>query len=206
MSFRLPTETRSDLQKAAKANRRSITQELLHRLDESFKEDRKNYRDPAAKALCFLFSELAEYVHHGTPDWRSDPFLFRAFKLAVPTLLDNLPEPPGKIETPGLLKSILEVLSRDEPMNKTEFARGERERINRIMKSPEALAEFAAKATLVAYFKPSQRYKDWEPVRERLDARTDGFGSKLLRHQENTYYGNEQARNALSLEPRGRKS
>jgi hypothetical protein len=74
------------------------------------------------------------------------------------------------------------------------------------MKSPEALAEFAAKATLVAYFKPSQRYKDWEPVRERLDARTDGFGSKLLRHQENTYYGNEQARNALSLEPRGRKS
>ena len=60
MSFRLPTETRSDLQKAAKANGKSITQELLSRLDESFKQDRKNYRDPATKALCFLFSELAE--------------------------------------------------------------------------------------------------------------------------------------------------
>ena len=97
MSIRLPTEMRGELQKAAKANGNSVTQELLSRLDASFKQDRKNYRDPATKALCFLFSELAERVHAGTPDWRSDPFLFRAFKIGVTKLLNNLPEPKGKI-------------------------------------------------------------------------------------------------------------
>ena len=93
MSLRMPEEMRDELQKAAGESGRSITQEVLHRLQQSFVQDRKTNRDPATRALCFLFSELAEYVHHGTPDWRSDPFLFRAFKIAIPKLLDNMPEP-----------------------------------------------------------------------------------------------------------------
>jgi hypothetical protein len=208
MSIRMTTEMRDELGKAAKANTRSITQELLRRLQWSFDEDRKNYRDPAIKGLCFIFAELADYIHHGTPDWRSDPFLFAAFRLAVPKLLDGLPKPAGKVQTPLLLKAMLEVLSADDPMNRTEWAKGERERLTRVMKSPEALAEFAVDRTLTEYFNPSRRYKDWEPHLKNLDAMPDmppGFGSAVMQHQANTFYGMQQARDALTLKPQRRK-
>jgi hypothetical protein len=213
-SLRMPADMRDELEKAAKARSREtgrrigLSQELLRRLKESFDQDRKNYRDPATQALCFLFADLAENVHGGTPNWQSDPFLFKSFKLGVARLLDNLPEPAGKVESPLLLRAMLDQLSTDDPMNQKEFVRNERERISRKIKSPEALAEVAADTTLSNYFKPSQHYKDWEPWREELDADAEipGLFSKLLRHQENTYYGMEQARNALSLKPRGRKS
>src|SRR5262249_30665631 len=110
MSVRMTDAMRKALMKAAKDSDRSITQELLHRLEGSFVQDRKNERDPASKALCFLFAELAEYVHLGTSDWRSDPFLFKAYKLAVPKLLDGLPEPEGKIATPQLFRIMLDTL------------------------------------------------------------------------------------------------
>lgn len=208
MSFRLPTEMRDELAKAAKASGNSITQEVLSRLGRSFKEDQKNYRDPATKGLCILFADLAENAHRGTPDWRADPFLFRAFTVGVAKLLATL-QPPGKPETPGLLKALLAKLSTDHPMNKTEFFKNERDRLARIMKSPEAWGDAAADATLAAFLKPSQRYKEWEPWREEMDAAPGlpaGLFSKLLHHQENTFYGMETARRALSLKPRGRKS
>ena len=214
MSIRLPTEMRGELQKAAKANGNSVTQELLSRLDASFKQDRKNYRDPATKALCFLFSELAERVHAGTPDWRSDPFLFRAFKIGVTKLLNNLPEPKGKIESPRLRKFLLDRLSADDPMNETEHVKNWRKQLTRMMKSPEALAEFAVENTLAGYFKTDPRYGDWgawrkgwEPLRKELDADPEipGLLSKMLQHQDNTYYGMQQARDGLSLKPRRRK-
>jgi Arc-like DNA binding dprotein len=209
MSFRMPKEMRGHLERAAKESGRSVTQETLRRLKWSFDEDRKNYRDPAIKALCFLFAELAESIHHGMPDWRSDPFLFRAFKIGVAKLLDNIPEPAGKIEGPPLLKALLrELIGPDDPMNETEFFRNWKERVTQIVESPEALAKAAVEQTLAAYFKPNQRYKNLEPWREKLDAMPDmpGIGSELLRHQENTYYGMEAARRDLSLKPRGRKS
>ena len=215
MSFRLPTEMRGELQKAAKANGNSVTQELLSRLDASFKQDRKNYRDPATNGLCILFSDLAENVHGGTPDWRSDPFLFRAFKIGVPKLLNNLPEPKGKIELPRLRKFVLEQLSTDDPMNETEHVKNWRKQLTRMMKSPEALAESAVENTLAGYFKTDPRYGDWgawrkawEPSREKLDADPEipGLFSKMLQHQDNTYYQMQQARDALSLKPRRRKS
>jgi Arc-like DNA binding domain len=216
LSLRMPTDMRRQLEAARRESGRSFTQELLTRLRRSLDEDRKNYRDPATKALCFLFSELADYIHHGTPDWRSDPFLFKSFKLGVAKLLDNLPEPAGKLETPPLLRTMHKQYSTDDPMNQTEFFRNERESIARRMKSPEALAEFAVERTLAGYFKTDPRYADWkswregwEPSREKLDSIPDvprEFFSKYLRQQDNIYYGMEQARNALSLKPRGRKS
>lgn len=205
MSFRLPTEMRDELAKAAQASGNSVTQEVLSRLGRSFKEDRKNYRDPATKALCFLFSDLAENTHMGTPNWRADPYLFRAFTVAVPKLLAAL-QPPGKPQTPRLLKALLAALSTDDPMNKTKSSKAMRERCARMMKSPEALAGVAVDATLSAFFRPSQRHKEWEPWREEIDAKTAGFFSEILRHQKNTYYGMEAAKRDLDPKPRGRKS
>ena len=60
MSFRLPTEMRDDLAKAAKANHHSVTQELLIRLKASFREDAKNYRDPATKALYEFLAQIGK--------------------------------------------------------------------------------------------------------------------------------------------------
>ena len=54
-------------------------------------------------------------------------------------------------------------------MNKMEFVKNEKERLARIMKSPEALAEFAVERTLAAFLRPDPRYKQFKPIREFLD-------------------------------------
>ena len=89
----------------------------------------------------------------------------------------------------------------DGPMNATEFFKNEHERIERMIKSPEALAAAAADATLAEYFNPNQRHKEWEPWREELDAAPDipALFSKWLRHQENTFYGMTNAKRDLQI-------
>jgi hypothetical protein len=211
-SFRMPAEMREQLEKAAKArsketNRRiGLSQELLRRLAESFDQDRRTWRDPATRALCFLISELAETIGLGQSGWRSDPFLFRAFKVGVAKLLDNIPQPAGKIETPEFLKFLFDHLGTD-PVNKTEMARKlnrrNRERIARIMKSPEALGEDAAETTLSYFFRTEPPLKGWEPLREELEA--DRLGRAFIRHQQNIFYGMENARRDLAI-PQGEKS
>ena len=109
-SVRIPATMRDELEKAADKRRLrkwNGSDELRRRLQESFDQDRKNYSDPETQALCFLFADLSVNVHRGTPNWRSNPFLFRAFKLAVAKLLDNMPSPAGKVETPLFLKEVL---------------------------------------------------------------------------------------------------
>jgi hypothetical protein len=206
ISVRMPKEMRENLKRAAKRSGRSITQELLSRLKESFVQDRKNYRDPATRALCFLISELAENIHKGTPDWRSDPFLFRAFKLAVAQLLDAL-EPTGKIETPLLFKAMLDAVSSDDPMNKKPHIKKLREQVRLFMKSPEALAEHATDWTLNDYFRPHPQYKDLVPFQAELDSIPElpGIGSKLVRQWENTFYGMLDAQRDLAIKSKGTK-
>jgi hypothetical protein len=73
----------------------------------SFNRDREKSRDPALRALCFLIGEIAENVvcpvglrvADQRPLWRSNPFLFRAFKLAVGKLLNPL-APAGELKCP----------------------------------------------------------------------------------------------------------
>ncbi len=108
LSLRMPADMRKELEKAAKAKDCSLSQELLHRVQTSFSEDRKRARDPALQAMCFLIGEVAEGITNPVmrvagatlPRWRSNPFLFRAFKLAVGQLLDAL-EPAGEIKGPS---------------------------------------------------------------------------------------------------------
>jgi hypothetical protein len=61
------------------------------------------------RALCFLIAQMAGQVagltdQKGRPlfHWRTDPFFFRAFKLAVAKLLDAL-EPVGEMRPPQLM-------------------------------------------------------------------------------------------------------
>jgi hypothetical protein len=188
MSVRMPDAMRETLTKAAQKNGRSVTQELLRRLDWSFDEDKKNYRDRAVKAFCFLFSELAQLVHWNIPDWQTNPFLFKAFKIGVPQLLEAF-EPSGKIKAPqGLVM-------------------GPPDRINRVTRSPAALAEYAVSVVLANYSRQSPSHRELDGPAKRLESITgkSGLASEIMQTEENTYYGMDQARRDLSFR-RGRKS
>lgn len=105
LSIRMPEEMRRQLEAAADARGRSVSQEILRRIQETFRYDRDRARDPAMQALCFLIAQLAGEVagltdQKGQPafDWRTNPFFFRAFKLGIAKLLDAL-EPAGEIRS-----------------------------------------------------------------------------------------------------------
>ena len=97
----MSADMRGELEAAAKANGTNISQELLRRLQNSFNRDREKARDPAMQALCFVIAETAQQTAGMTSslEWRTNPFYFRAFKIAVGKLLDAL-EPKGEIEPP----------------------------------------------------------------------------------------------------------
>jgi Arc-like DNA binding domain len=156
VTTRMPVDLRERLVEAADKNDRSITQELLRRLHDSFARDRSKEREPAMRALCFLIAEIAnQVVGHGFdeadkkslldeskkkgfpiyfPDWRSEPFYFRAFKLAVVQLLDAL-QPPGDVKPPRRHLNLYP---------KTPEADAFAARFNRSFESPEARADYAA--------------------------------------------------------------
>lgn len=141
LSFRMPEWMWKELQAAKRKSGRGTTQEVLRRLQYSFNEDRRKSRDPALQALLYLIGEVAEGVTNTyefrvkdmRPLWRSNPFLFRAFKLAVAKLLDAL-EPAGDIESPATLE-----ITKDVTLDLTgpNFVRD-------IYRTPETLADFVA--------------------------------------------------------------
>ncbi len=143
LSIRMPKEMRTELAAAARKGRKSVTQELLRRLQDSFHRDRDKNRDSALRALCFLIGEVAESVStlgpirtdDLRPLWRSDPFLFRAFKLAVGKLLDAL-EPTGELRTPvtaEVARSVEAKIGLKVPPESVEF-------MLKTYESPEALS------------------------------------------------------------------
>lgn len=110
VSVRMPEDIRGKLELAARESGKSLTQELLRRVSDSFDRDRqRKLRDPASRALCYLLAELIELValnslpdtggSHGIAEWRADPFTFRVVKLAFAQVLDAL-EPRGQITRP----------------------------------------------------------------------------------------------------------
>jgi hypothetical protein len=156
VTTRMPEDLRERLVRAADKNDRSITQEILRRLHDSFDHDRNKGREPAMRALCFLIAEIAHEVVDPfgkgedakavipdvyVPDWRSDPFYFRAFKLAVVQLLDAL-QPPGDVKAPRRHMNLYAEVATQEEAD--AFAA----RYNRSFKSPEARADYAAEHVL----------------------------------------------------------
>jgi Arc-like DNA binding domain len=103
LSIRMPTDLRKELEAAARDSGKSITQELLRRLNDSFQRDRNKKRDPASRALCYLLAELIELVKvnmgEDRQQWRADPFAFQSIKLGFAQILDAL-EPKGEIKPP----------------------------------------------------------------------------------------------------------
>jgi hypothetical protein len=98
LSLRMPADIRAGLEVSAAERKQgkgwSLSEEILHRLKQSFYDER---RDPAVRALSHILGvAIAIAKSTAGPDWRSDPWAFRAFKLAFGQILDDL-EPPGEI-------------------------------------------------------------------------------------------------------------
>jgi hypothetical protein len=106
-SVRMPDDMRAQLEAEAQKHGRTLTQEMLQRLRRSLREDD---RDPAMRAMFYILSQVAEKVGSDVLDiprrrgllarpWTRDPFVFKAFRLAVEKVLAAL-EPSGELRSP----------------------------------------------------------------------------------------------------------
>jgi hypothetical protein len=199
LSIRMPAELRSQLEAAARRSGKSLTQEMLTRLDGSLNKDRNKAVDPAMRALCFLFSSLAYAVHWNMPNWRSDRFLFRGIKIGIGKLLDAL-EPSGEIKLPDFWRAA-HAAAIDESMS--ELTKAWPESIIPAIQSPEAMADHAVRVTLQNYASP--RPQNWDALRSFASMpEYQEIGGKVLKHQEDLYYGMKDARKDLRI--KGEKS
>jgi hypothetical protein len=108
VTIRMPDDMRDRLELASRkrAKRKpgwNLSQEILCRLRRSMDKERED-QSPIIRDVCYLISEMAKrefYAGHHFEDrpWHRDPFMFRAFKLAVAKILDEL-KPPGEMRPP----------------------------------------------------------------------------------------------------------
>jgi hypothetical protein len=108
----------------------------------------KRQRDDPIRALCYLIEEISLAVcgfiaPGGKPlfNWRTNPFLFQAFKVAIIQLLDGL-KPNGEIRSP---------LEQFDPTIRAQMP----EQVLRFYGSPEVCGETAALSVWSAF----QRYQ-----------------------------------------------
>jgi len=98
MLVRVDPETRIAIEKDARMAGRSLSHVAEQCLRLGLRELRKG--DDAMGALCYLITGAADVAGikalKGKLDWRSNPFVFRAFKLAVMKVLDAL-TPAGQV-------------------------------------------------------------------------------------------------------------
>jgi hypothetical protein len=98
LSIRITDALRGKLDGACKASGRSLTQEVTRRLDDSF--GIKGEPDPRVRAITYLIGQVTLYTGK---DWRTNPWMFQAFKAAVSLILEKL-APPGELITPELVR------------------------------------------------------------------------------------------------------
>jgi hypothetical protein len=132
-AVRMPKDMRKQLESNAAERNQSVAQRLLWHLRQSFNREREKERDPALQGLLFMIGQLAERFG-GQKDWRTDLLYFRAFKLAVGKLLDEIEEPPGPMVLgEGRQKELKERFHDSEVLKILTDV---------VYSSPESLAEF----------------------------------------------------------------
>jgi hypothetical protein len=199
MSLRMPQDLRDQLDRARQASGRTLSQELLWRAKLSFDRDRDLSRGRALRAFCFLFSELAQVICVNmelNPDWRFDPWLFRAVKLAISKLLDRF-EPGGKMKLPEFWQQF-----RDADMESIGYpvTRQEREEMT---ESPEAMADHAVQTVLSDFNNPRRArlwfkgLKDSKATKDR-DSILRRVTNDMVQRYETTFYGMGQAQRDLA--------
>jgi Arc-like DNA binding domain len=200
-SMRMPPDLYDRLERTRQARGRSFNQELLNRLKESFDYDRIRSGDRSLRAFCFLFSELAQVIclnPEQAPDWRSDPWPFQAFKLAVAKLLDRF-QPVGEMKLPKWWR-----FARESP----SAVLSTKEEIERITESPEAMAEHAVQQVLRSFTNPQRlwaAYKGMKGMEEKLPPDVRPWANRLAQKWNTTFYSMDDAQRDLAPKLRRKK-
>jgi hypothetical protein len=200
-STRIQVETRKALEREAKASGQSISQLAERLLIAGLAERQGAEKDRPIRALGFLISEIARLVVGPTVSdgkreatlyhWRSDPFFYRAFTIAVGRVLDAL-SPPGEIKPPRI--GIVEM-----PPEKDDAWDAGATRYVESFKSPEARAEHTADHILQVFRNlPLASAEEREKQRKLLSE----FYSPSLARQ---FYGMPEAAHDLAIKPRSGK-
>jgi hypothetical protein len=204
LTVRMPDDVRAELEAAARRRNHNLTDEVIGRIRASFAREYEQKRDPATRALLFLISQLAEQVHMNSPiEWHQNPFMFKAFKLAVARLLDAL-EPSGKIQSP----------SGDVARGYLEVARGTKEKPAPVLaqwfvdaqhETPEKTAVVVADSILRLFFGGS--LNEHLPHLRDLAAKypENEIYRALSDNLERDRYRMSHARCALQLKPKSQK-
>jgi hypothetical protein len=205
-SVRMPRDLYDQLERARQVGGRSFNQELLNRAKKSFDHDRDRPGDRSLRAFCFLFSELVQVIcvnPEQVPDWRLNPWLFQAFRLAVPKLLDHF-RPAGKRKLPEfwLFAHEADFASHGLP-DIQEWGR-------RVTKSPEAMAGHAVQKVLADFSSPQRvrrMYETWKGVEVAVadDPQLRRIAGHHVGELASTGYGMDQAQRDLAPKPKGRK-
>src|SRR5262245_54823149 len=90
ISMRITKAQLAQLRRAAEdAGHGNLSREINNRLRRSFVREQDEIRNPATRAICFLFAEVAdELLYPEVRDsWHRSPFLFKAVKAAFTKVL-----------------------------------------------------------------------------------------------------------------------
>jgi hypothetical protein len=101
-STRITNETRAaiDREAAASRPRKSVSQIAEALLIEALALRREVSLNDPMQALAYVISQLANVTCHGLDrDWRTDPFMFQALKLAISNFMDGI-APTGEMKSP----------------------------------------------------------------------------------------------------------
>jgi plasmid stability protein len=196
----MPDDLRTELEAAAAGHGHSLTQEMIGRLRESLARERIDRQDPAMRALCFLFQDLAERIHLRQPEFRRDfkwhhnRFYFRTFKLAVAQLLDAL-EPPGEIKPPGRVR-----FAEDDPGFYAAF-----KQMVDAFKTPESAATYVVTLTLESLFRPRRVTGEDEAMMRKVQQKLNkergwtGQTEYLVEEWKREYFAMDRAGRALGV-------
>jgi hypothetical protein len=165
----------------ARAGGQSVSQVAEQLLRLGIKTKRERERPDAMRALCYIVAELSELVCNfkaadGKPvfDWRTNPFMFEAFGLAIQKFMDVI-KPAGDIRSPR----------EDEPGLANSTIWGPYD-------TPHARAEWAV---MILW----HNLQSVEPERLKADMFSVPLSIDALTDMERTAYGMARAREDLQI-------
>jgi hypothetical protein len=201
ISLRLNETLLAQLRRAAdRAGHGILSREISNRLGRSLARERDEGSDPATRALCFLMSEIVAKIRWASPQWHGDPFLFKAFKIGVAKLLDEI-EPKGKIQPPPMKKVADEIRKRSISKRLAEIDSQWAEELVKTWQTPETIADKAVKETVSDLYRVADlRAKSYlAPLLNSEDKFARAIGEFSLAQAERTQYGMADVRRDLEF-------
>jgi hypothetical protein len=118
-STRISAETRAWLDAESRRVGQTLSSTVERLLRFAMKGKDSDDRNDSIKALCYVIGLLAERIpgiYFARPEysWRSNPFMFEAFRAAVSSILDEL-RPPGEVVAPPPLHPTFKSTFKEQP-------------------------------------------------------------------------------------------